>query len=66
MFHLSSSLLPFSYSSEERTKAIQYILHQREQIDQLTTDKKSVNIFFSRTKLFISVFLSSQINKLNY
>jgi uncharacterized protein YybS (DUF2232 family) len=33
-------------SSEERTKTLQYILYQREQIDQLLIEKQSVNFFF--------------------
>jgi hypothetical protein len=40
-------VLPFfflSSYSEERTKVVQYIFHQREQIEQLTNEKHSVNI----------------------
>jgi hypothetical protein len=38
----------FSFSSEERTQAIQYVLHQREQINHLINEKQSVNfrLFF--------------------
>jgi len=43
IFHVPSI---FFISSEERTKALQYILYQREQIDQLLIEKQSVNFFF--------------------
>jgi hypothetical protein len=43
IFHVPSI---FFISSEERTKALQYILYQREQIDQLLIEKQSVSIFF--------------------
>jgi hypothetical protein len=45
----SHHLFPFfSFSSEERTQAIQYVLHQREQINHLINEKQSVNfrLFF--------------------
>ncbi len=57
MFHFFYYFFYKSSYSEERTKTIQYILHQREQIDQLTDDKQSVKYFlihqYSHFHLFI-------------
>lgn len=54
---LSLTRHPFFYLlfSDERTKAIQYILFQREQLDQLHKENQSVNPFshlFHRLTIF--------------